>query len=52
MGQKLRISKRKPTVRWTPERLTKLVAELDKLKKQVCVAEATNFKKSPPRLAR
>ena len=49
MGQKLRLAKRKP---WTPRRLSKLVAELDKLKQQVRTAEATNSKTSPSRLAR
>jgi hypothetical protein len=48
MGQKLRVSKRKPLVRWTPERLVKLMADLDKLKQQVRAAEAANPKTSTP----
>jgi hypothetical protein len=52
MGRKLRVSKKKLMVRWTPQRLSKLVDELDKLKQQVRVAEAAIPKTSPPRLAR
>jgi hypothetical protein len=52
MGQKVRASKRKPIVRWTPQRLSKLMADLDKLKQQVRVAEAANPKTSPASLAR
>jgi hypothetical protein len=52
MGQNLRVSKRKPLVRWTPQRLSKLVADLDKLKHQVRVAEAAKPKTSPASLAR
>ena len=48
MGQKLRVSKRKPLVRWTPERLLKLMADLDMLKQQVRVAEAAYPKTSTP----
>ena len=48
MGQKLRVSKRKPLVRWTPERLVKLMADLDMLKQQVRVAEAAYPKTSTP----
>jgi hypothetical protein len=32
-------SERKPMARWTPQRLSKLMADLDKLKQQVSVAE-------------
>jgi hypothetical protein len=52
MGQKLRVSKRKPTLRWTPRRLSKLMADLDKLKRQVRMAEAAHPKTSSTSLAR
>ena len=53
MGQKVHVSKQKPIARWmTPQRLSKLMAELDKLKQQVSVAEVAKSKKSPARWAR
>jgi hypothetical protein len=52
MGQKPTVSKRKPTVRWTPQRLSKLMADLNKLKQQVRVAEAAHPKTSSASLAR
>lgn len=52
MGQKARISKRKQLVRWTPRRLSELMAELDKLKRQVRAAEAARPKTSSTSLAR
>jgi hypothetical protein len=52
MGQKIRVSKRKPMVRWTTRHLAELRAELDNLKQQVRIAEAPKPKTPPARLAR
>ena len=52
MGKKARVLKRKQMVRWTPRRLSELVAEQDRLKRQVRVAEAAIPTTTPPRLAR
>ena len=45
MGQNVRISKRKPMVRWTPRQLSELVRELDRLKQQVRIAETKTSKR-------
>jgi hypothetical protein len=53
MGQKVRLSKQKPIARWmSPQRLSKLMAELDKLKQQVSVAAVAKSKRSPARWSR
>ncbi len=51
MGQKVRVSKRKPKPLWTQQRLAELEAELDKLKQQVRVADTAKSRTSrSPRL--
>src|SRR5829696_7819113 len=51
MGQKVRVSKRKPKPLWTQQRLAELEAELDRLKQQVRVADNAKSRTSrSPRL--
>ena len=48
MGHQARVAKRKHAPRWTPLRLSELMAELKALQRQVRVAEAVKPKRAQP----